>query len=86
MSEAHEENPVSQDLQSTTWAICILLAWEAGELTEGQVVKAFGIDRQRVRECRQQFIAAGLRLVQEDAQMTHTLSTAAARPAAGTTS
>lgn len=48
----------------TTLAVSILLAWEAGEITEGQAMAALGMDRQKIREWKQALIAAGKRHVE----------------------
>jgi hypothetical protein len=38
----------------------ILLAWECGELSEGQVSKALKIDRISARKMRDDFVAEGI--------------------------
>ncbi len=40
----------------------IVLAWEAGELSEGQATKALGTDRLSARERRDELIADGLKI------------------------
>lgn len=40
-------------------AACILLAWEAGELSEGQAAKLLGLDRVSARARRQDMIKQG---------------------------
>lgn len=38
-------------------AICV--AWEAEEITEGQAMRALGLDRQAARELKQKYIRHG---------------------------
>lgn len=42
----------------------IMLAWEAGDLSEGQVAAALGLDRISLRKLRDDSIAAGLAMVE----------------------
>ena len=41
---------------------CVLLAWEAGEITEGVAAKLLGIDRVSARERKQCMIMRGVQL------------------------
>jgi hypothetical protein len=41
----------------------IILAWEAGELSEGQAAKALEVDRVTARDMRLRAIQAGARLI-----------------------
>lgn len=43
----------------------IMLAWEAGEITEGQAAKALGVDRVSAREMKLKAVALGRALAQE---------------------
>jgi len=40
----------------------ILLAWESGELSEGQVARLLGVDRVSLRMMREGAIAAGMKI------------------------
>lgn len=40
----------------------VLLAWEAGEVTEGQVLEATGLPRVEVRRLKEDGVAAGVRI------------------------
>jgi hypothetical protein len=55
---------LTRELRAMMWMLSILLAWEAGEVTEGQVMNALGMDRQRIREWKQNLIAGGKRYVE----------------------
>lgn len=43
----------------------LLLAWEAGELSEGQVSNMLGVDRVSLRMMREGAVAAGMTLAEE---------------------
>lgn len=43
----------------------LLLAWEAGDLSEGQVSRVLGIDRVSLRMMREGAVAAGMALAEE---------------------
>ena len=43
----------------------IIASWLAGDLTEGQVATAFGIDRMRAREMRDDVLRFGMGLASE---------------------
>ena len=43
----------------------LLLAWEAGNLSEGQVSRLLGIDRVSLRMMRERAVAAGMELAEE---------------------
>ena len=43
----------------------LLLAWEAGDLSEGQVAKILGVDRVSPRMIREGAVAAGMALAEE---------------------
>jgi len=43
----------------------LLLAWEAGDLSEGQVSLALGVDRVSLRMMREGALAAGMKMAEE---------------------
>lgn len=46
--------------------LCILLAWEAGEVSEGNAAKLLRVDRETARERKQAAIANGVRMATRD--------------------